>query len=102
MSYIKTKCLSIDHSLQVNMDSSTVSHGILRTKEEQDEYETKWHTRIYTPGWNDLHSKVKTTEGQEVVKRKEIGGKEGEREMLLFQCIFMARRAIPIFIFHRV
>ena len=40
------------------MDSSAVLHGILRTKEEQDECETKWNTRIYTPGWNEHHSKV--------------------------------------------
>ena len=78
----KTKCLSIDHSLQVNMDSSTVSHGILRTKEEQDEYETKWHTRIYTPGWNELHCKVKKRKERENGKERNEGreGREGVGE----------------------
>ena len=64
------------------MNSSTVSHGILRTKEEQDEYETKWHTRIYTPGWNELHCKVKKRKERENGKERNEGreGREGVGE----------------------
>ena len=40
------------------MDSSANSLGKLRTKEEQDGYETEWHSRIYTPAWEELHTKV--------------------------------------------
>ena len=42
---------------EINMDSSASSLGKLRTREEQDDYETEWHSRIYTPAWEELHTK---------------------------------------------
>ena len=37
-------------------------NGVLRTKDELDNYERIWHYGIYLPTWNELRSKVKLSE----------------------------------------